>query len=44
MKTYNKIMKCFFNETKYGENSLDEMGELTWFVVAVLFYLNNFFV
>lgn len=28
MKTYNKIMKCFFNETKFGENSLGEMGEL----------------
>lgn len=21
-------MKCFFNETKFGENSLGEMGEL----------------
>lgn len=30
MKTYNKIMKCFFNETKFDENSLDEMGELKY--------------
>lgn len=38
MKSYNKIMKCFFDETKFrGENSC-EMGEQV--VVTVLFSFN----
>lgn len=35
-------MKCFFNETKFGENSLGEMGELKCgFLWPFFFHLNK---